>query len=291
MASLFKTEQGKTEILRLYDEKLASLNIAYESFVLPTKYGHTHLIKAGNPSKPPLIVIHGSNGCAPVGLETYRDLLNDFSVYAVDVLAQPNKSAETRLSMKDNSYGEWMNEIIDQLELKNVYLAGFSFGGLVILKTLQYNEENIEQVFLSAPAYIVNGNPIKALFRFFIPMKRFMKRKQPKHLHQFLDAAFTQKDEFAYNYLSQVFQHFIMDFTPVPVIKTKDAQRITAPITLFAAEDDIVFPGAKMIKRSKKIFPSLKHTTLLKESKHVQNSNDNARICQAIVESKCSTNE
>ncbi len=286
MGELFKTELGKLEIIKLYDAKLAELGLDTASITIDTIYGQTNCIITGDRSKPPIILIHGSNGCAPVALETYIELKDSYCMYAIDVLAQPNKSAETRLSMKDNSYGEWLNEVITKLDLENVTLAGFSFGGLVILKTLLHNESNIKEVFLSAPAYIVNGNPIKAVFKFFIPMKRFMKTKKAKYLNQFLSVAFTEKDNFAFNYLSAVFQHFVMDFTPVPVIKTKDAGKIQTPITLFAAEEDIVFPGSKLIKRSKKIFPSLKHSILLKGSKHVQNKADNKLITHLILDTQ-----
>lgn len=283
MESLYKTENGKDEILRLYDEKLAELNIQSTTKFIDTSFGKTHVIIAGNSSKPPIILVHGSNGCSPIALETYRDLMDSYSIYSVDVLAQPNKSAETRLSMKDDSYGQWMNEVIDALKLNDVTMAGFSFGGLIILKTLINNEHKIKEVFLSAPAYIVNGNPLKALFKFFIPMKRFMKTKKTKYLERFLDAAFTEKDDFAHNYLSAVFTHFTMDFTPVPVIKSSEASKIQTPITLITAEKDIIFPGSKMIKRAKKIFPSLKHTVLLSDSKHVQNKKDNSVIASLIM--------
>ena len=283
MESLYKTEDGKHQILALYDAKLAELSIQYTHRAIDTSFGKTNVIVAGNPSKPPIVLIHGSNGCAPIALETYYDLIDSFSIYSVDVLAQPNKSAETRLSMKDDSYGQWMNEVIDKLELENVTLAGFSFGGLVILKTLINNEHKIKEVFLSAPAYIVNGNPFKALFKFFIPMKRFMKTKKTKYLERFLDAAFTEKDDFAHKYLAEVFSHFTMDFTPVPLIKSIEASKIQTPITLIGAENDIIFPGEKMMKRAKKIFPSLRHTLLLKNSKHVQNKKDNSIIASLIL--------
>ncbi len=286
MVSLFKTESGKLEILGLYDAKLVELNLDTKTSTIKTNFGQTNCIISGNENKPPILVIHGSNGCAPIALETYIDLKDEYCIYAVDVLAQPNKSAETRLSMSDDSYGKWLNEIIAELSLTNVTLAGFSFGGLIILKTLIHDESNIKEVFLSAPAYIVNGNPIKALFKFFIPMKRFMKTKKPKYLNQFLSVAFTEQDNFAFNYLSAVFQYFNMDFTPVPIIKTKEANTIQTPITLVAAEDDIVFPGTKMIKRANKIFPSLKHTILLKHSKHVQTKADNKLISQLIIDTQ-----
>lgn len=286
MKSLFKTETGKQNILRLYDHKLQELNIEFKYLRIDTSFGSTNVITTGNPLNPPIIIVHGSNGCAPIALETYKDLIDSFSVFAVDVLAQPNKSAETRLSMKDDSYGQWMNQVIEGLGLDKVTLAGFSFGGLVILKTLINNEDKIKEVFLSAPAYIVNGNPIKALFQFFIPMKRYMKTKKTKYLERFLDAAFTESDNFAQNSLALVFTDFTMDFTPIPVITSSDASKIKTPITLIAADHDILFPGRKMIKRAKKIFPSLKQALLLNNSKHVQNKQDNSMIASLIKSSK-----
>ncbi|WP_144605836.1 alpha/beta fold hydrolase [Algoriphagus algorifonticola] len=282
MGSLFKSEQGKQEILQLYDQKLESLSINFSYKIIHTSFGKTNIIVTGNPQKPPIILIHGSNGNAPIALETYKDLLDSFSVYAVDVLAQPNKSSETLLNMQDDSYGRWLHEIINELKLQNVILAGFSFGGLIILQTLIHNEQKIKEAFLTAPAYVVNGNPIKVLFRFFIPIKRYMKTKKKKYLEQFLASAFTEKDDFAERSLALIFTHFSMDFTPLPVIKTADAMKIRTPITLIAAENDILFPGGKMIKRAKKIFPSLKSTVLLKDSKHVQGKEENQRIAAII---------
>lgn len=283
MTSLFKSESGKNEILSLYDEKLIDLNIEYQYKIIDSSYGKTNIIITGKSSNPPLIIIHGSNGCAPISLATYPNLSTQYQVFAIDVLAQPNKSAETRLSMKDDSYGKWINEIIGALKIDNVTLVGFSFGGLVILKTLINKEDKIKEVFLSAPAYIVNGNPLKALFKVFIPMKRYMKTKKKKYVEKFLNEVFTDRDEFAIKYLSKVFLNFNMDFTPVPIISKAEAMEIKTPITLIAAKKDIMFPGDKMLRRASKIFSSLKKTVLLGNSKHVQNKADNIKIEELII--------
>ena len=282
MKSLYKSETGKTEILNLYSEKLEELPIDYTCQELETSFGKTNVISTENTTKPPIVIVHGSNGCAPIALETYLGLEQHFQVFAVDVLAQPNKSSETRLSMKTEDYGKWLHEVIEALKLENLTLAGFSFGGLVIIKTLEYKDVSIKEVFLTAPAYIVNGNPLRALFKVFIPMKRYMKTKKISYVEIFLKELFTERDAFAAQFLSKVFLHFKMDFTPVPVIKAQAAKSIKTPITLIAAKNDVLFPGTKMIKRAKKIFPSLKQAILLEQSKHVQNSIDNKRIVNLI---------
>ena len=285
MSSLFKSEAAKEKILSLYDQKLEELAIPTTSQFVDTSFGKTHILEAGNPENPPIILVHGSNGCAPVALETYSELTNHFHVFAVDVIAQPNKSAETRLSMSDLSYGKWMIEVLDALKLDNVPMAGFSFGGLVILKTLQYADQRISEVFLTAPAFIVNGNPLKAIFKMFIPMKRFIKTKNETLLKKVVNELFSDPDPFPFKFLGQVFPHFDMDFTPVPVIKKAEAKTIQTPITLIAAQDDLIFPGNKMLNRAKKIFPSLKKGILLTGSKHVPETRSNTRINKMIIES------
>jgi len=284
MKSLYRSETGKAKILNLYNQKLKELNINYHYKEIKTAFGKTNVIITGDISKPPILLVHGSNGCAPIALETYSGLESHFQVFAVDVLAQPNKSAETRLSMKNDEYGKWLHEVIDKLGLKNITLAGFSFGGLVILKTLEFKDANIKEVFLTAPAYVVNGNLLKALFKVFIPMKRYMKTKKINYIERFLNELFTEKDAFALEFLSKVFLHFKMDFTPVPVINRSEANSIKTPITLIAAKNDLMFPGEKMIRRANKIFPSLKKTIVLEQSKHVQSKSDNMQIVEIIKE-------
>lgn len=283
MEKLFKSQSGKDAILSLYDQKLEELNIDYENLKVGTSFGETNVVVTGAASNPPMIIVHGSNGCAPIALETYPNLSQKFRIYAVDVIAQPNKSAETRPSMKDKSYGKWMNEVIAQLGITDITMAGFSFGGLVILKTLEYDESKIKEVYLTAPAYVVNGSPLTALWKVFMPMKRFMKSKKMRHLDKFLSNLFTEPDAFALSFLPKVFLEFKMDFTPVPVINSKKAKNITTPITIFAADQDILFPGEKMLKRASKIFPSLKEGMLIPQSKHVQNSAQN-KVIEGVIE-------
>ena len=114
-------------------------------------------------------------------------------------------------------------------------------------------------------------------------MKRYMRTQKMQHLEQFVKALFSEKDPFALEFLSKVLIHFEMDFSSVPIIKTKEAQQIKTPITLIAAGKDLIFPGQKMLKRAKKIFPSLKHTHLLKNSLHVQTTLDNRVVEQLIL--------
>ena len=285
MKSLYKSLEHKKAILEIYQEKLDELNVDYRFEEVETEFGITNIVVTGNANNPPLVLVHGSNGCAPIGLEIFPKLAQKYHVFAVDVIAQPNRSSETRPSMKDNSYGKWMNEVMEKMDLTGVTIVGFSFGGLIIWKTLAENEARIKEAFLICPAGIVNGNPLKAIFNVFIPMKRYMWTKKPKFVERFLSALFTERDEFAVKYLSKVFLNFEMDFSPIPTIKESEAKKITKPLTIIGADDDLMFPGEKLLKRARSIFPSLKKEWLLGDSKHVQRKTDNQKIEDLILSS------
>ncbi|SIQ62347.1 alpha/beta fold hydrolase [Maribacter ulvicola] len=281
----FKSQEGKEKILNLYNQKLNELNIEYSEKRIETSFGNTNIIITGDVKQPPLLLIHGTGGCAPLILESFPKLSSKFCVYTIDVLAQPNKSDEDRLDMKSLDYGQWLLEVVIKLGLTNVTLVGFSFGGLISLKALEYSQVHIKEVFLIAPVYIVNGNPLLGLFKMFLPLKKFIKTNNQQYIKKVMNVLFTEYDDFALAFMSTTFQHCNMDFSPLPTISKKNAQNLNTPITIFAAEKDLMFPGGKMIKRSKRIFPTLKEVVLLKESKHVPSNKGFNEIEKKILNS------
>jgi len=280
----FKSKEGEDKILSLYNQKLNELNIDYSEKTLETKFGATNVIITGNKENPPLLLIHGTGGCAPLILESFPNLSSTYCVYAIDVLAQPNKSAENRLDMKSLDYGEWLTEVIILLGLKDVTLVGFSFGGFISLKTLEFNQRLIKHVFLIAPVYIVNGNPFVGLFKMFIPLKKFIKTGNDNYLQKVIKALFSEADDFAIQFMGTTFQNCNMDFSLLPIISKQSAKHITTPLTIIAAEKDIMFPGRKMIKRAKRLFSSLEDVVLIEDTKHVPNSKGFKKIEDLIID-------
>ncbi|MCX7549667.1 alpha/beta fold hydrolase [Xanthomarina sp. F2636L] len=282
---LFKSQEGKSAMLKLYNQKLEDLCIDYSEKLVKTKFGATNVIVTGNFELPPLLLIHGTAGCAPLMLESFSELSKHYCIYAVDVLAQPNKSDENRLDTKTLDYGEWLLEVIIKLRLKEVTLVGFSFGGLISLKALEFSEIPIKEVFLIAPVYIVNGNPLLGLFKMFLPLKKFIKTNNQHDIKKVMNALFSEYNDFALEFMSSTFKHCNMDFSPLPIISKINAQDIETPITIFAAENDLMFPGKKMIKRAKRVFPTLKEVFLLKGSKHVPTNKEFDKIEEEIINS------
>lgn len=282
--SLYSNPEAKAQILALYDEKLDSLNLETQSKFVESQFGKTHVIVAGNPENPPVVLLHGANAGASIALESMRPLVDNYCVYAIDLLGQPNKSAEKVIPMKGSDYATWLDDVLNLLNLNKVPVIGISLGGLVAWKTALHASSNLSKVILVVPAGIVSGNPLVGIGKIFYPMKRYTSTKKEKYLHQFLEVLFTDNDPYAIRSLGLIFSHFKMDFSPIPNIKDKEAQNIQTPIYLVGAEKDAFFPGEKLLKRAKKIFPSLQQSLLLADAKHVPGKTQEPEMHRFILE-------
>jgi len=282
MNSFFYSAGAKQELIRMYFQMLDKLPIRYELMKIETTFGDTNLVITGPKEKPALVLMHDANAFAPLAIEAMIGLVNDFRIYAVDIPGQPNLSEEFRLNTKDNSYGEWMYEILSRLGIFNATLVGISLGSFITLKTLTFDENRIARAFLITPAGIVNSNPFISFLNVFLPIKWSRMTKNTKYIRRFLGNIYAEIDEFAEAFLSMVTLNYRIDFSSVPIISKQEAAKVKTPLSIFGAEHDILFPGEMVLKRAKQLFPSLRDAVLLKDSKHIPSKHNYRDIADYI---------
>lgn len=284
MQSFFINQESKKAIIDLYYKKLQSLNLDFEFLTVETSFGDTNIIITGNANNPPLVLVHGENSCAPIAIEKLKALEEKFRIYAIDILGQPNLSDEVRLNPKTDDYGKWMYEILSRLQIYKAYFVGISLGGFIGLKSFIYNKDRISEVFLIHPAGIVNGNRFEVFVKAYLPSTSFKIQKKTICLKQFMKNTYTNEDAFTLKFLSKLFLTYRTKRLSIPLMTTQEAQIITIPLNIIAAKDDYLFPGEKLLNRAQKIFPSLKKTILLENSKHVPSKDDYDKIKELILE-------
>lgn len=256
-------------ILERYKEKLNSISIGFSEQTVASSFGKTNVIITTNNQKPALFLLHGLNAAAPFALDTVLFLLEKYQIFAIDVLGQPNKSDFVRLNKKDDSYGKWLLEIVDYFKLDNYSLFGISFGAFPILKSLLIDEKKVKDVFLTSPAGIINGNILKTIFRFLLPMRKFQKTKNEIYLKKCLENLYDEFDEFIINYQKEIFLNFKMDFSVTPNFKTSELSKIKTPVSIIASKNDFFVPALKLKKKCEKSFLNLTNFVVLENSKHI----------------------
>ena len=68
MKTIYKSEEGKRKIHKLYEEQLSRLDYPYKEIYVDTAFGKTHLIETGNFEGEPLLVFHGGNATTAYNL-------------------------------------------------------------------------------------------------------------------------------------------------------------------------------------------------------------------------------
>jgi pimeloyl-ACP methyl ester carboxylesterase len=111
-----------------------------------TTAGPTHLLSAGDPEAPPLLLLQGANVTNPVTLSWFQSLADEYHVLAPDT---PGEPAE-RETAPPADYGVWVASLLDGLGLERVPVVGVSHGGGVLLETAATAPER-----LSAAAFVV----------------------------------------------------------------------------------------------------------------------------------------
>ena len=59
--SAFRSDDARAAYFQLYDAALATSTIPVTESEIETSFGRTHVLHAGDPSKPPLVALHGSS--------------------------------------------------------------------------------------------------------------------------------------------------------------------------------------------------------------------------------------
>lgn len=268
--SIYKTQNGRKKSLELYDRQLLKLGMPYSDIYVKTSFGKTHVVETGNSKGTPVLVFHGGNSTSAYHLLMCQFLLEDFHIYAVDIIGHPGKSDEVCLSHRGYDYGKWASEVIDQLGYDKISCFGGSFGGGVLAKLICVAPKKIEKAVLIVPSGISNAFPISSI-KMMIPLLQYHFTKKEKYLiktalYMALDQSVLDEDT-----LDIVKDSFDNVKTKVGMPTNIQAKRLIDyrnPTLVIASEKDCLFPAKKVIPKAKKIFKNVK-TYELKESGHM----------------------
>ncbi len=284
MKSIYKNKQAKAVIMALYEEKLTGLNLEYTELDVNTSFGTTRVIQTGNPTGKKVVLFHGFSAGAPLTLEAVKALNNIYCFYAIDTIGQATKSAETVLSIKDDSFGKWADEVLNGLKVDEANFIGISYGAFILQKLMIYNAERIQKCIFCVPSGIVSGNAWEAVTKLTIPLIKFKLNKSDKNLKRFINAFAPEDDDFIFRFLKAIMNGVNLDTRIPKLLKPKDVQNFNKPVYIITASDDIYFPDEKIRQRSGLLFKNLKEIYTLKPSKHMPPKQAHAEIQNKIKE-------
>jgi pimeloyl-ACP methyl ester carboxylesterase len=256
--SIYKTPAGEREIMALYDAALARWPVAHETIYLPTRHGDAFIIASGEKSAPPLILLHGAAANAVSWLGDVAQYSSHFRVYAVDIPGEPGKSAPNRPAWDGPGYAEWLEDVLDGLQIQKTALLGLSQGGWTALKFATYQPERVDKLVLLTPGGVM---PIRTSFVLKAIFFTMLGRRGGAKINRIVYGKQTIHPE-AVKFMDAIMTHFKARIGKEYLFSDEELKRLDMPVLLLGGTEDVIFPLEEVEARLRKFVPKLEATLI-----------------------------
>lgn len=250
--SVYKTEAGRNIVETMYRDILAAYSAhPFDQQMVATDIAATHVLRFGDVSKPPLVMIHGSVSNSAAWLGSIAYFINDFCIYCVDIPGEPGLSEPVRCSLASEEPLVWLGSLFDGLGIDDAYLVTMSLGSWYGLNLAINRPERVRALSMITAGGIV---PAKTSFIF----KAVFYMMLGKLGQKLLNRAVYYKTDVPSEVLE--FQRITsMHFNPVmevlPIFSDIELRTIAVPVQFFGGDHDALINSVKTGNRLKKLVP------------------------------------
>jgi pimeloyl-ACP methyl ester carboxylesterase len=256
--SIYKSPAGEQEIMALYDAVLARWPMAHETFRLPTRHGETFVIASGEPSAPPLVLLHGAVSNATSWVGDFPAYSRCFRVYAIDLPGEPGKSAQNRPAWEGPAFAEWLEDVLNGLKIEKAILLGISQGGWTALKFATCHPERVSKLVLLAPGGV---KPARMSFLLKTMFYSLFSRRSAEKINRFVLGKDAIHPE-AVKFMNAMMTHFKPRIGKEYIFSDKELKRLNMPVLLLGGTEDVICATERIAERLQKLVPNLEATLI-----------------------------
>jgi pimeloyl-ACP methyl ester carboxylesterase len=150
----FVDEQCRSQYVHAYQRTLENAACSLRVQDVPTHFGPTHLIEAGDQGAPPVVLLHGMSFSGTTWVRNLAALAQHHRVVVIDTIGDVNLSrSEQRIRGRDD-FVTWLGDVMAGLELERAAFAGNSYGGWLATNLAVKRPELVSHLVLISPAAV-----------------------------------------------------------------------------------------------------------------------------------------
>jgi pimeloyl-ACP methyl ester carboxylesterase len=248
---VFKSEEGRRKILSYYSRSLGAVDFRYRERYVDTAFGKTYILEAGDPEKPPIVLIHGSCSNSAAWYGDIPVLSEQYHVYSVDIIGDAGNSEENRLDQSTEDFESWLKEVIDGLGIDKAVLIGNSLGAWISLRFAAAHPEKVGKLVLIAPSGIA---PTSASFVVKTILYLMMGAKGRKALNKMIFGNDEIPEE-VMDFTRLIGENFNPLTGALPALPDERMRKLNMPLLFIAGENDTLTNAGKAAERLRKLVP------------------------------------
>ncbi len=183
---IFRTEENRARLMAIYDEGLRQWPVPFEAFLVPTRFGKTHVISCGDPASPPLVMIHPAAVGAFVWGSIIAPLSEKHRVYALDTIGDVGRSEladPDRYPKKGRDYSAWLDDVYEKLDITKADVVAGSMGGWIAMNHAIHAPDRVRRLVLLGPMGLP---PWRATLAVLVPFALYAMRPTPAKLDRII---------------------------------------------------------------------------------------------------------
>lgn len=244
---IYKSKKAEERIIETYNALLSKWETSVEEKEIVTQYGSTHVIIAGNPQGPPIMLFHGvGDDSALMWLYNAKTLAKEFRLFAIDTIGGAGKSRPNENYNSTFDDALWIDALRQQLGLGKVHLIGVSHGGYLVQYYNLVRHQWVDKVISMASSVPdkQSKSTMQMMMRIFFPealfptnqnVKRLLKKLAGEHVEVFI------KDDVImahYKWLLKGFNNMAMRYHQVRKFSDEEIQSIKENTYYIVGEED-----------------------------------------------------
>jgi pimeloyl-ACP methyl ester carboxylesterase len=247
----YRTQAGYRLAVNAYRRALDNWPAPSQQQAVPTRIGQTFVLSWGEPSSPPLVLLHGSAAnSSSWGMDAKR-FASVFRVHAIDLPGETGKSTGLRPPYAGSAYPDWLSDVFDALQLRSTSIAGLSLGGWLGLKFAAAHPERVVRLALLAPGGVAPARKsfmLKAAF--YRPFGKWGIQRVTNMVFAPHQAPPGAAEGFAF-----MLRHYRARRDTLPLITDEELSRVTPPVFLLGGGRDGLLDMASTDARLARLLP------------------------------------
>ncbi len=249
-----------------YARQLRRFDFRYQTRMVETDYGTTHLLATGRQGAPPIILLHGRSLNATLWCDYLKTFSDRYRVYAIDILGEGGKSAPQHPFTWGSGYARWMTQVLDALEVDQAHLIGMSFGGWLAMKLAIHAPERVRALSLLAPAGFVWASAGFVWLGMRAGMS--MRLEHARQLVEFCSGKHVEIKDEDCELLHTVFRYHRANAEPPPPFSDAHLRTMLVPTQVLMGSHDRVFAPSQVIGRAQHTLPELHDAAIMRGIGH-----------------------
>lgn len=275
MSARFRSPRHARAIRAAYAAALSHWPAGHRRLTVQTRHGATHVIACGPEHAPPVVLIHGAQTTAASWQHYAAAWSVHFRLYAIDVIGEAGPSAPSRPPLASDAYAQWLDDVLDGLQVSRAAFVGISLGARTALDFALRRPARVTRLVLLCPSGIGRQKPFLWWALPLLLLGEVGRACVRRRVLGRLPPASTPAERDALALMRAVDRGFRPRLEPIPVFDDATLRTLSAPILAIVGGRDVLLDSRDTHDRLTRLVPHAQRLMLAEQRHFIRGQRDN----------------